>query len=274
MFDLDDFRATGLARLPGAFGPEDADQMRAVTWRYLEERSSIRETQPSTWPAGSGIPPGLSLRALKARGVFAPFTRSKALGAALDAIFGPAGWQIPKRTARILLTFPRPGPWAMPNGWHFDASFDTGTFPVPWVQLWAFMGGVAACGGGTLVLEGSHRLVERYSRELPPAHRPGNGVNWARFMKQDPFLARLAAGGSADEPGREILGRSVDIAGIKVRPRELTGQPGDMFITHGQVFHCIAPNTTGQVRLMLTGAIKPDGTHQVDPDHPSRHRTD
>ena len=256
MFDLDDFTATGLAHLPGAFDPGEAAQMRSVIWRYLEGRSPIREAQASSWPAG-GIPPGLSLRSLKGHAVFAPFARSKALAAALDAIFGPAHWQIPKRMARILLTFPAPGTWALPSGWHFDASFDTPTFPVPWVQLWAFMGEVPPCGGGTLVLEGSHRLVERYSRDLPPEHRPGNGVNFARFMKQDPDLQRLGGGGSAEEPGRELLGRPIDVDGIEVQARELTGGPGDLFVTHGQLLHCVSPNTSAGVRLMLTGSIAP-----------------
>jgi len=230
--------------------------MRSVIWRYLEGRSAIRESEPSTWPSG-GIPPGQSVRALKGHGVFAAFSRSPALEAALDAIFGTAAWQRTKRMARILLTFPGPEPWVMPSGWHFDASFDTAAFPVPWVQLWAFMGEVAPCGGGTLVLEGSHRLVERYSQDLPSEHRPGNGVNFARFMKQDPFLKRLAGGGSAEEAQREVLRMTADIAGIEVRARELTGHPGDLFITHGQLLHCAAPNTSGNVRLMLTGSIGP-----------------
>lgn len=256
MFDLDEFNSTGLARLPGAFSPEDAGPMRELIWSDLERRSSIRRSEPSSWPRG-GIPPGLSLKALKGSEVFAPFSRNRALADALDAILGRDGWAAPKRLARILLTFPGPAPWVMPSGWHFDASFDPPTVPVPWVQLWAFMDEVAPCGGGTLVLAGSHRLVERYSRDLPTEHRPGNGVNFARFMSLDPFLDRLYRGGTADESRRELLDVKGDVDGIEVWPRELTGQPGDLFITQGQILHTAAPNTTGRARMMLTGSIFP-----------------
>lgn len=131
--------------------------------------------------------PAISLKPLRGRGVFRPVVANQALREVLDAIFGPQRWRAPGRP-RLLLTFPTPEPWVMPKGWHFDVGFDRPSFPVPWVQLWAFIERVDPCGGGTLLLAGSHRLVDRYRRDLPDAHQPGNGVNWSRFMKHYPAL--------------------------------------------------------------------------------------
>lgn len=256
MFDLDAFLARGIAELPGAFSPEQARAMGALIWDYLEGRSSIRCSEPATWPPG-GIPPGLSLKALKGRDAFRPLTANGRLREALDAIFGTEGWTAPRRGARILLTFPGPGPWRMPTGWHFDAGFDVPTFPVPWIQLWACVDEVVPCGGGTLLLDGSHRLVERYRQNLPESHRPGNFANFGRFLRQHPFLDQLRQGGTDTDSRRDLLGRQEDIDGLPVRPIEFTGRPGDMYISHGQVLHCASPNTSANVRLMLTGAIYP-----------------
>ena len=87
---------------------------------------------------------------------------------ALDAIFAPSGWEPPKPGAQILMTFPSPDPWVMPTGWHMDCGFELPTWPVFAVKLFAFFGPVKREGGGTLLLSGSHRLVERYAPTLPP----------------------------------------------------------------------------------------------------------
>lgn len=255
MFDLEGFCSTGVGQLPGAFSAEEAARMRATIWGDIEERSDIREADPSTWPDGGGIPPGLSLRSLKGRPAFRPLTANKALNGALEAIFGADGWTAPRRAARILLTFPSRRPWTMPGGWHMDTNFDGPTFPVPWIQLWACLADLAPGGGGTLLLAGSHRLVERYSAGLDPAHRPGNGVNFGRFMAQHPFLDRLRQGGEPQAPLRDLLGVEELVGDVPVQAVEVTGRAGDMFITHGQVLHCAAPNATERTRQMLTGAI-------------------
>jgi hypothetical protein len=255
VFDIDQFSATGIGHLPGAFGSDDASAMRATLWRYIEERSVVRQTDPSTWPEGAYLPPGLSLRGLKGRAVFAPLTENRLLGDALDAIFGEGGWTPPKRGGRILLTFPSARTWTMPTGWHMDDGFDRQTVPVPWVQVWAFLVEVGPYGGGTLVLAGSHRLVERYSENVPPGHRGSGKVNWERFMKQYPFLDRLRQGGGPEAPLRELLGMHEDVDGIPMQAIELTGNPGDMFITHGRVFHCVSPNAGDHPRQMMTAAV-------------------
>jgi ectoine hydroxylase-related dioxygenase (phytanoyl-CoA dioxygenase family) len=254
VFTLDRFADTGVLHLPGAFSPGEAGAMADGFWNYLEARCPARRGDPASWPEGHP-PPGVSLRGLKAKRVFTPALDNAAVTGALDAVLGRDCWVAPKRGPRVLVTFPTPGPWVMPTAWHMDSGFETPTYPVPWMQLWAVVGPLPPCGGGTLLLAGSHRLVERYRQGLREEERGGNSVSWGRFMRQHPFLDRLRQGGSPENPGRELLGQANDIDGIAVQALEVSGQPGDVYLSHGQVFHCAAPDTSGSPRLMLTGAF-------------------
>ena len=248
----DQFRDVGVVRLDGAFSAQQASAIRDTVWRHIERRSEVRLADPTTWsPERAPI----SFKYLKGKLVFAPMIDNPSVLYALDAIFGCGGWQPPKKPgAQILLTYPTPGPWVLPTGWHMDCGFERPTWPVFAVKLFSFFDDVEAQGGGTLVLEGSHRLVERYARTLPP-ETGGNKDTWARFMKQDPWLHRLYRGGTASDPGRHLLGTRHHIDGIALRAIELTGSPGDVIITHLHVFHSGALTVGSRPRQMLGGGI-------------------
>jgi ectoine hydroxylase-related dioxygenase (phytanoyl-CoA dioxygenase family) len=126
---------------------------------------------------------------------------------------------------------------------------------VPAVKLFAFFGEVGPAGGGTLLLAGSHRLVDRYRPTLPPG-TGGNLTTWGRFLRQDRWLDQVRKGGNADDPKRELVSEGHDVGGIPVRLVELTGEPGDVVITHIHTFHCGAPNTSTRPRQMLGGFVR------------------
>jgi ectoine hydroxylase-related dioxygenase (phytanoyl-CoA dioxygenase family) len=247
----DRFTADGVVRVPGAFSADQAAAIRDTVWRFVEGHSEIRSADPSTWSTKVQI----SFKALRGRAVFAPLIDNPQVEHALDAIFGAGGW-LPPRTphAQIMLTMPSSAPWILPSGWHMDCGFEQPTWPVFAVRLFSFFDDVEAEGGGTLLLSGSHRLVERYTKTLPPG-TGGNGVTWGRFMKQDPWLNQLRRGGTAAEPGRHLLDTIHHVEGIPLRAIELTGQPGDMVITHLHVFHTAAPNVSDRPRQMLGAGI-------------------
>lgn len=255
-FDRGRFAEEGLIALRQAFTSDEAAAMQSVIWTDFEQRTQLRRDDPATWRTGG---PDFNLKSLKAHPIFDPVLRNDALRAALDCIF--EAWIPPKqRSPRLLITFPTLGPWVLPVGWHFDGSFERSSPPVRWVQVWGLLDRLEPGGGGTLLLAGSHRLVDRYSRgDLSAAHRPGNGVNWTRFMTHYPALRNLAEGGTTEHPGRELLDQLHDVDGVPVRVIELTGEAGDLFISHGDTFHCVAPNTTLRPRLMMTCFVYPSG---------------
>jgi hypothetical protein len=53
-----------------------------------------------------------------------------------------------------------------------DCGFEQATWPVRSVKLFAFFGEVGPRGGGTMLLPGTHRLVDRYREGLPGHGRP------------------------------------------------------------------------------------------------------
>ena len=249
----DQFRDEGIIRLDGAFAPDAALAIRDTVWHHVERLTDVRRSDPSTWTRhGSTI----GFKRLRGKRVFAPPIDNPSVQGALDAVFGPDGWQRPEvPRAQVLLTFPTPGPWVMPAAWHMDCGFEAPTWPVPAVKIFSFFDDVDAEGGGTLVLAGSHRLVERYAPTLPPA-TGGNRVQWDRFMRQDPWLDRLRRGGTAAAPARELLEEQHDVDGVPVRAIELTGRPGDVVVTHLHVFHCSAANVCPRPRQMLGATIR------------------
>ena len=173
---LDQFHDVGIVRFDGAFSAEQADAIREVVWRHVEQHSDVRLADPTTW---TKTRPSISFKRLKRKVVFVPLIGNPSVRHALDAIFGPGGWQPPKVPGgQVLLTFPTEGPWVLPGTWHMDCGFDQPTWTVPAVKLFAFFDNVEPEGGGTLLLAGSHRLVERYAELFPQrrAATPSLGV--------------------------------------------------------------------------------------------------
>ena len=107
------------------------------------------------------------------------------------------------------------------DGWHID-------FPARSQLRLKWLGylepGVPRAGG-TVVLDGSHRLVERALTDIDPA-----------------------------DPGRSAAIRDL-IPRDTAKVVELTGRPGDVVFLHPHLFHAAAPNRGRAPRLMVTGGL-------------------
>jgi hypothetical protein len=194
------FEAAGVVRLEGAFAAEQAAAMREAVWRHAERQAGLRPGDPASW-AGS---PVLNWQGLRRDPAFGPLADNAPVQDALDVIFGAGGWQRPRPGGQILFSLPEPGPWVLPDGWHMDCGFERATWPVRSVKLFAFLGEVGPCGGGTMLLPGTHLLVDRYREGLPAP--PGAGKeNWLPFMRQHPWLARLLDGADRPDHGRPLV---------------------------------------------------------------------
>ena len=240
------FGATGVVRLRGAFAAEQAAVMKAAVWRHAERQAGLRPGDPASW-AGS---PVLNWQGLKHNPVFTPLVDNQSVRDALEVIFGAGAWQPPRFGAQILFSLPEPGPWVLPDAWHMDCGFEEATWPVRSVKLFAFFGEIGPRGGGTMLLPGTHEVVDRYREGLPTPAGAGK-ENWRPFMRHDPWLARLLDGARLPDHGRPLVGAASEIDGVPVQVVELTGSPGDVVVTHLHVFHARSPNTDTVPRLML-----------------------
>jgi hypothetical protein len=245
------FEATGVVRLDGAFTGEQAAAMRDAIWQHAEGQAGLR---PGDRAGGAGSPV-LSWQGLSRDPVFGPVVDNRAVSGALDAIFGAGGWRRPRPGAQILFSLPEPEPWVLPDGWHMDCGFDHATWPAPAVKLFAFVDEVGPRGGGTIVVSGTHRLVDRYREGLPAPVGAGR-ENWLAFLRRYPWLARLLDGADLPDHGRSLAGAAGEVDGVPVQVVELTGSPGDVVLTHLHVFHARSPDTSTAARLMVGKEVR------------------
>ena len=143
---------------------------------------------------------------------------------------------------QLLFSAPDAETWAVPHGmWHLD--HPRGAEPgSPGVQAFLFLAPTPPGGGGTLVLEGSHRLLNDVG--FLPSREVKRGL--AREPALKPlFDARLQE--------RSALRDAVfEVDGVVLRVRELVGDPGDVWFTDLRVLHTLAPNASAAPRLMAT----------------------
>ena len=105
----------------------------------------------------------------------------------------------------------------MPTGWHVDfARLASGQRPG--VQLFAFLDMVEPRGGGTLVLAGSHRLlnIRRFLRN----------ADIRRLLRREAFFAELYDEASADRA--QLMLRIGIVGDVPLEVVELAGAPGDL----------------------------------------------
>jgi hypothetical protein len=244
--DIDtSFAQDGVVVLRSAFSRDDAHLLKSAVWRHIESKTRVRLDDPSTWACDSNF----GLGAVERRSIWAPVNASASVTRALDTIFGATEWAPPITVPQVLLTFPMLGAWRLPSGWHIDFGEELPTWPVHAVKMFAFLDTVEPAGGGTVVLRGGHRLVERFTAMNDARPVPDRDE---QLLESDRYLRALARGGG----DRRLLDEAVEVHGVTIQPLELTGEPGDVVLTHMHVLHAPAPNTGRMPRLMVGNAFR------------------
>ncbi len=236
---LASFFERGWVRLAGAFDPSGLAE---ALWRELSAHGP-QPGDPVTWrQAGSQSPAGKWLTRFGQSGVFTG-VGSDAVGNALQELLGDGwtgqagGW------GRPLVTFTADGDWEIPSGgWHLDSPPAP---DLPSVRMFAYLSEVRARGGGTLVIEGSHRLAAAY----PGAH---SRTVRDELSRQDPWLHEIWHPSGREDRIAALMDHGAEVADVPLRVTELTGSPGDVVLWHPALFHTAAPNTARHPRFMLT----------------------
>ena len=264
----DDFAEQGYVRIPAAFSRTQAAAMEDRLWTFMAERHGVRREAPETWSAIFGT----GLQDLKDDAVFEPIGGPATTGA-LDDLLGTAGWERPRQWGQFLVTFPAgtggPDPLTKAT-WHSD--FDLAASPdrLSGVMVFSFLSNVPSHSGGTAVLAGSHRVVQRFVAAQPRHLLEPMKRGRKALLQSDPWLAELAAATGPDWFERQLGGEGT-LDGIRVRVEELTGTPGDVVVGHPWLLHAPAPNRATKPRLMrlqrvhaakrvTAGADRPFGT--------------
>lgn len=143
---------------------------------------------------------------------------------------------------QLLYTPPNATTWTVPhNIWHLDTP-RLGAETPPGVQVFALLDDVPPQGGGTLVLAGSHRLLNDRGFVSSKSVK--------RRLGRHSFFRTLM---DAHAPNRQcFLARQGNVDGVPLQVVELHGQAGDVYFADLRLLHTLAPNATPRHRLMAT----------------------
>ncbi|MDW3218646.1 MAG: phytanoyl-CoA dioxygenase family protein [Acidimicrobiales bacterium] len=231
----------GHVLLAGFVDPEGVAAMQDAVWSFLHGRG-IEPDRPADWP-----PKIDKLQPLRKAGAFDPFLRPE-LDRLADQLIGAGQWSDLGTRPQALVSLPEPGPWTLPHQtWHFDLPPRGPTATWGAVRFLGFVDRVAPRGGGTLVVEGSHRLVRRLVEASPDADA-GHGADARKVLRRHPWFAAL--NDSTASPEHLLEGAEVD--GVDVRVVELTGDAGDLVVMHPWLMHNIAMNCSERPRMMMS----------------------
>ena len=242
------FARDGILAIRGAFSAEDAARMQDVLWGELRMRHGIERDDRSTWQPGEAS----RMKTSKRSPVFRPIC-GPAVVDVLDGLLGADAWVPPKQFGNVLVTFPNAEHWRVPHRiWHsdFDPGFDPDRLFA--VKVWALCDDVEPGGGGTPQLLGSHKLFARYVASTPPSRYKEAKFG---FLRSHPYLQALTKDDGEPDRNERFLDVETDLDGLPARVVELTGAGGDVFVTHGWVFHSIPVNARTRPRFMRSCAV-------------------
>jgi hypothetical protein len=162
---VEEFRRTGIVKLTGVFSDESAAAMREACWQGWSDDHGVRQDDPTTW---SPLPRWKTVKSAKRHLSFLAVLGDQ-LRSLADSLIGP-GWSTSNGFGGLLASFPNTTSWYLPGtggGWHSDFLYRAPMDPLPGLRVFAVFGDVPPGGGGTLLVEGSYLMVERFVRARP-----------------------------------------------------------------------------------------------------------
>ncbi|HEY8669077.1 MAG TPA: phytanoyl-CoA dioxygenase family protein [Tepidisphaeraceae bacterium] len=194
--------------------------------RVLKMMPGIDPNDPATWKQ-----PVIGLKeSIDDAQSAAAFTPR--LVGAMEDLMGKGRWDLATRLGWFPTSFPGhvAGPWKAPvDGWHVDGGWfhhhvnskEQGLLPIH------LLTDIDPGGGGTAILPGSHMFVARLLAQSEP-----EGLSPAQLVPPiEPYVI-------------ENLDRVI----------EMTGQMGDVVLTHPFMVHAQSPNTGRRIRIIANPA--------------------
>jgi hypothetical protein len=251
----DEFARGGILRLPGAIAPRDAERMCNSVWSALHKRYEIRRDAPETWQSRRIT----GTHDLPKSETFAQ-VGSPAVREALDYFLGRGNWQAPERWGSLLVTFPESrGRWDVPHqAWHLDFPAKRSNRGLFLVRLFICLAKLAPGASGTLFVQGSHRLIEGLCE--------GEGVEKLRSADAREALVRrcswvrdLCSRDGGDGRVERFMDRAEVANDVGLRVVEMTGEPGDVLLTHPLLLHAPSKNCSSLPRFVLSSTVYRSG---------------
>jgi hypothetical protein len=256
--DLERLHTLGYIKVR-VFPAEDAAEMEETIWRRLKKEGVLRD-DPTTW---GKYPSGLS-RAVRASPIFRKAVTTE-FAAIVDQLVGRGQWHPPKDKGSLLYTFPEDlESWDVSNqSWHWHGNPLRNVGGLRDIFIFSFLTRVAPQGGGTVLVEGSHHAVCDFFSQLTPEQRQIKTKDLKRkFYASHPWLRELNGKLGATDRRPRFMETTTDVLGHPLRVVELTGEPGEAYITNMSTLHARSFNILDQPRFMTA-----KGIDQLDVEH-------
>jgi len=255
-----EFFERGFTRVADALPRSLAAAMVARIWRTLEAEQGIERDDASTWIEGCVR----GIGHLNETTEFRPFGSPRIISI-IDDLLGKGTWRRPSSWGQILATFPATE-WSWNSlfqhqvevstiTWHTDYPYDAPPDALSGVQIFCLLSDIEPGGGGTLVIEGSHRAIRDFVSNAPPATLQKMKRARLAFMKSDPWLQRVSNAVSRPRPEAWMTAQRGMIDDVPVAVAELTGSARDCYVAHPWLLHATSPNCNPTPRLMCTQRI-------------------
>lgn len=262
---VDEFRRTGIVKLTGVFSDESAAAMREACWQGWSDTYGARRDDPSTW---SAVPRFKTVKSAKRYPSFLAVLGNE-LRSLADTLIGP-GWSTSNGFGGLLAGFPNTTGWYLPGAgavWHSDFLYCTAMDPLSGLRVFAVFGDVPPGGGGTLLVEGSHLMVERFVRAQPDLAFGRAKTARAACHASNEWLHELTNGDGQDPTRPErFMAQTSEVDGIPARVIEASGRPGDVYVCHPWTIHCTPPNANKQPRFLRSPTLSHPERWQDDSD--------
>jgi hypothetical protein len=237
------FAERGLLRLDELIPDEVVAPARALVLQVLERegvwRAGAWVAEPADWVEKTRL-----FRMLKGPAK-SPAFKSLQTADLLDAVnqlVDGRAVQPARSHPQLLFTPPGGSAWTVPHKvWHLDVP-RLGEVGLPGVQMFSFLDTVAPGAGGTLLVAGSHRLLNDRGRI--------RSKDVKSRLKQEPYFRELFHPREGD-PYR-LLAEPGHVGDVELQVVELHGDPGDVYLTDLRLLHTLAPNASRTPRLMVT----------------------
>lgn len=250
----EEFDERGFVQLAGAFPADAAAAMEDRVWSALDSRFGVSRADRSSWK----LPLALELQGLKKHSVFRAIG-SPTTVAALDDLLGEDRWRIPTHWGQFLVTFPDENAqaWTVPHRiWHTDWAYAAPPEGPFGAFVFSFISQVATGQGGTLVVEGSPRVIRHFVAGRPQVAKQKMKVTRKVLMNSDPWLKALASEEDDSDRVERFMRLGSRVGDVRVRVVELTGEPGDIVIGHPWLLHSGSPNCGERPRFMRVQRIR------------------
>lgn len=279
-YQIEQFIECGYTPLEEAFPRPNALAVQEFLWERLAERG-IRRDDRSTWTV-----PVCHIRENYSDPVFRSCATER-LKDAVEDLLGAGRWRDRDEVGHwgwwpVNFSKGAGRPWTIPaDGWHWDGQHFRHYLdaPVQGLLLLCMFSEIGPRGGGTLVAEGSHRIVARFLSLHPEGLELHEAIPLCH--KSHPWLRALTgavpahpsapgtpepgpaarglyadddAGAEEEAAAQARLARFTDIVthddGTALKVTEITAAPGDVFLCHPFLYHAASANPSGVPRFM------------------------